>query len=343
MAERVVNVGIVGLGRSGWDIHARTLAKLGSMYRVCAVADASAERTGEAVAELGCRSYGDLTSLLGDREVELVIIATPSHLHATQTIEALDRGKHVVCEKPMAITTADADRMIAAAERAERLLTVFHNMRYWEDFQKVRAVIASGVLGRIVQIKLTMHRFTRRWDWQTLREFGGGHLFNGGAHLVDLGLQLFGEHEPAIFCDLQRTLTSGDAEDHVKIVLKADGAPTIEVEVSNACAYPQDAWQVMGTCGGLRGSHDELHWKWVDFASMPQRPADHTPAARDRKFNREELIWQEKSWRKGTEENPDYAQFHIELYESLRRGAPLRITPRSVRRTLSVLEKCEKS
>jgi predicted dehydrogenase len=186
-----------------------------------------------------------------------------------------------------------------------------------------------------------MHRFTRRWDWQTLREFGGGALFNAGAHLVDLALQLFGDREPRIMADLQRTLSSGDAEDHAKILLRGPAdSPTIEVEISNACAYPQDTWHVMGTAGGLHGTHEQLWWKWVDFSKLPERPADHNPSAAGRKFNREELPWQEGTWSKGPVESPDYAAFYRDLARSLREGTPLAITPQSVRRTLSVLERC---
>jgi predicted dehydrogenase len=278
--------------------------------------------------------------LLQDKDVELVVIATPSHVHATQAMEALERGKHVVCEKPMALSASDADRMIAAAERGGRLLTIFHNMRYWPDFLNVREVIASGKLGRIVQIKLTMHRFTRRWDWQTVREFGGGAVFNAGAHLVDLALQLFGEAEPNVTADLQHALSSGDAEDHAKILLRAAGAPTIEVEISNAAAYPQDTWHVMATAGGLRGTHERLEWKWLDLSKLPQRPVDRSTAAADRKFNREELVWEEEFWSKGPEQSPDYVNFYGDLYKALRQGAPLAITPQSVRRTLAVLERC---
>jgi predicted dehydrogenase len=311
-------------------------------YRVLAVTDSFEARRREAVQALGCRAYEDVASLLEDREVELVVVASPSHVHAEQAIDTLSRGKHVVCEKPMALSAADADRMIAAAASSDRLLTVFHNMRYWGDFATVQRVIGSGVLGRIVQVKLTMHRFTRRWDWQTLREYGGGALFNAGAHLVDLALQLFGDDdvEPDVTADLQRTLTSGDTEDHAKILLRACGKPTIEVEISNACAYPQDTWHVMGTAGGLRGTWEHLEWKWVDFASLPERPADHTPAAADRRFNREELPWQHASWTMGPDESPDYAMFYEDLYRALRDGEPLHITPQSVRRTLATLERC---
>src|SRR5689334_12090993 len=134
MAQKAVEVGIVGLGRSGWDIHARTLKALSPQYRVAAVTDDDAGRCREAAQELGCRAHRHLASLLDDPDVELVVVATPSHVHAVQVIEGLGRGKHVVCEKPMALSAADADRMIDASRCAGRLLTVFHNMRYWPDF-----------------------------------------------------------------------------------------------------------------------------------------------------------------------------------------------------------------
>ncbi len=279
--------------------------------------------------------------MFADPDVDLVVIAMPSHVHATQVLEALGSGKHVVCEKPMALSAADADRMIDAARSADRVLTVFHNMRYWPDFAKVREVAESGKLGRIVQIRLTMHRFTRRWDWQTLREFGGGALFNAGAHLVDLALQLFGPGEPRVTCDAQRTLASGDAEDHAKVLMRGgrDGR-TIDIEISNACAFPQETWHVMGTAGGLRGTAQQLQWKWLDLSQLPDRPVDRSTAAAERKFNREELPWQEEQWTNAQPEGRDYEQFYEDLHAHLRGVAPLVITPQSVRRTLSVLERC---
>ena len=340
MSANVLNVGIAGLGRSGWDIHARTLRGLKSLYRVAAVTDSQPERCREATAALGCRAHPDLDSLLDDRELDLVVIATPSHLHAGQTIAALECGRHVVCEKPMALSAGDADRMIDAAARAQKVLTVFQNMRYWEDFRTVRDVIGSGKLGRIVQIRITMHRFARRWDWQTLSEFGGGALFNAGAHLVDLALQLLGPGELHVSAELQRTLSSGDAPDHAKILLRAAGAPTIEIEISNACAYPQETWHVMGTAGGLRGTPERLEWKWVEATALSPRPVDRSTAAADRRFNREELPWQEQSWSKGSVESPDYAEFYEDLHGPIRSGGAPVITAASVRRTLAVLERC---
>jgi predicted dehydrogenase len=297
------------------------------------------------VQAFGCKAHADVPSLLRDPDVELAIIATPSHVHAEQTIDALRQGKHVVCEKPMAVSVEQADAMIAAAREAGRTLTVFHNMRYTPDFLKVKEVITSGQLGRIVQIKITLHRFVRRWDWQTLRQYGGGALNNAGAHLIDLALQLLGDREPRVVADVKRTLASGDAEDHAKVLLlpQKTEEPTVEIEITNACAYPQDVWHVMGTFGGLRGSAERLEWMWVDPATLPDRPVDREPAAADRKYPRETLTWQEATWQKSGAENADFTAFYEDLYASLRLGAPLAITPESVRRVLAVIEKCRSS
>ncbi|MEZ4637800.1 MAG: Gfo/Idh/MocA family oxidoreductase [Caldilineaceae bacterium] len=101
-------------------------------------------RRNEAVERFDCMAYTAYGDLLADPAVELVILALPSHLHADLSIAALDVGKHVVCEKPMATSLADADRMVAAAEQRDHLLTIFQNRRYDAHFAKVRSLIDSG-------------------------------------------------------------------------------------------------------------------------------------------------------------------------------------------------------
>ena len=334
-----IRVGIAGLGRSGWGLHANTFESLPEKFKVVAVADADAARRGEAAGRFGCRTCADFDSLTGDTEVELLVVATPSHLHAEHTVRALRAGKHVVCEKPMATSAADADRMISAAAKADRTLTIFQNYRYMPDFQKVRDVIASGKLGRIVMIRIAAHNFRRRWDWQTLKEYGGGALNNSGPHFLDHALQLFGDAEPEVFCHLERTLTSGDAEDHCKMILRAEGAPMVDLEITSACAYPQEAWLVMGTRGGLSGTRSLLRWKYVDFEKLPPRPVDPTPTP-DRSYNSEDLPWQEETWEHPRDLPSEETRLYLDLYKTLRHGAPLVITPESVRRQIVLLEKC---
>jgi predicted dehydrogenase len=214
-------------------------------------------------------------------------------------------------------------------------------------------VIESGKLGRIILIKIQDHSFKRRWDWQTLKKFGGGELKNMGPHYIDQALQLLGSNEPEIFCDLQKTLTLGDAEDHVKIVLKHPDCPVIDIEITNACAYPMKKWSIMGTQGGLMGNTSSIRWKYFDMKSLPHRKVDENPTP-DRSFNREEISWKEEVWHKSkrspliskifrNESDPredGSFNYYEELHRTLCEDAPLAITPESVRRVMWVIEKC---
>jgi predicted dehydrogenase len=336
-----IRVGIAGLGRSGWDIHAHLLAGLGEHYQVVAVVDADEGRRQQAIDRFGCRAYANSDDLLADDAVELVVVALPSHRHADYSIAALEAGKHVVCEKPMAPTLAEADRMVAAAEQSDTVLSIFQNRRYNPDFVKIRALIDSGILGRIVLIKITESRFSRRWDWQTLKKYGGGALNNTGAHHLDMALQLFGAGYPEVFAHLERTLSLGDADDHVKIILRGENHPMIDIEISSADAYPPENWHILGTQGGLAGTTRELRWKYFDPATLPDRTLDTRPTP-DRSYNRDEIPWQEGCWTIDEYDGPGYAGFYLDLYETIRNGAPLVITPQSVRRVIWVQEECHR-
>jgi len=230
---------------------------------------------------------------------------------------------------------------IAAAQQTGRTLTCHQNSRYSPDFLKVRDVIASGKLGQILTIRIAWHGFSRRWDWQTLKEFGGGMLNNNGSHAIDLALLLMGEVEPEVCCQRVSTpLSSGDADDHVKVVLQAPGAPVLDVEITSACAYAQDAWLVMGTQGSLAGSRSQLRWKYVDPGQLPDRPVDRRPTP-DRSYNREQLSWTEETWDPSQEQYPHATrQIYRELYAAIREGAPLAISLPGLLRQSRVLQQC---
>jgi scyllo-inositol 2-dehydrogenase (NADP+) len=334
-----VRVGIAGQGRSGWGIHARTIQMLPEQFRVVAVADPIAGRQEEARATLGCRAYADFEPLLADDEVEVLVVSVPNRLHAEYSQRALAAGKHVVCEKPFALTAADADATIAAAQRAGRLVVPFQNRRYEPHFRKVREVVDSGVLGDLLHVRIASHSFGRRWDWQTLLDYGGGQAANNGPHALDHAMHFLGDGEVRLFADLRNGLSSGDAEDHFTVCMKAETGPRVDVEVSTCVAYPQDRWFVAGTRGGLRGTTSELHWRCVDWETLPPRPVDERPTP-DRSYNREKLEWREESWTDLKTAVPDNRAFYEDLYRTLRLGAPPAIRPESARRYVAVLEQC---
>lgn len=342
--ERVIGVGIAGLGRAGWGLHAMTLATMPEEFRVAAVCDPLESRRDEAQAQFACQAYADFADLVDDASVELVVIAMPSHLHAELAIEAMRRGKHVLVEKPFASTLDEVDRMIATARETGMILTASHNRRYEPAFLKVRDIIDSGKLGRIVQMRIAAHQFRRRWDWQTLTEFGGGMLANTGTHVIDQALTLIDAPEPEVFCHMDYTpLSAGDAEDHVKVVLRAPGEPLIDMEFTDACAYPQEQWLVMGTQGSLTASQRQFHWRYIDPDLLPAREVSRVPTP-DRSYNREELAWIEESSDLPAEPTTMMnGRLYRDLHATLREGRPLAITPESLRRQLKVLDMCRQT
>ena len=118
MPEDPIRYGVVGLGRAGWNIHISQLRGRADA-RIVAVADPVEERRSEAAAEFKCQTYPTLAKLLRQDDVEVVIIATPSAQHASETKKALRAGRHVVLEKPMATSLRDANSVIAASAESQ--------------------------------------------------------------------------------------------------------------------------------------------------------------------------------------------------------------------------------
>lgn len=144
-----VRTGVIGAGRMG-SFHAATLARRLWRTELVAVADAEDERAASLAADLGVSSaYGDAGALLGDERVEAVVIAAPARTHAGLVLAALDAGKAVFCEKPMAVTSEEADRVVAAARRSGLAVQVGFNRRFAPDFAAVHEAAASGALGSV--------------------------------------------------------------------------------------------------------------------------------------------------------------------------------------------------
>lgn len=340
----ILQVAIIGQGRSGRDIHAKLLANMPELYRIAAVVDGLEERRTRAKQEFGCDAYADYNELYGRNDIDLIVNATPSHMHVPVSKDFLEHGFHVLCEKPLAPTAQDVDSLIAAAEQSGKLLAVFQQSRYAPAFVRMKQVIDSGVLGRIVRVSFANNSFARRWDWQTLKRFNGGNLMNIGPHPLDQALQLFDpERMPDVACAMDSANSFGDAEDYVHVTLRGAGCPTVDVEISSCHAYPSFHYQVQGTCGGLKGTFGRLDWKYFKPEEAPEQQlivepmfkADGTPAACS-----ETLIWHEESWEQGNVVQSMGTAFYEMLHRALADGKPLEVTPQQVRRQIAVMEEC---
>ncbi|GAA5012511.1 Gfo/Idh/MocA family protein [Actinopolymorpha pittospori] len=337
MSDGRLAVGIFGLGRSGWDIHANALADHDG-FAVTAVADPVEERRQEARERFGCETFADAEALLESADVDVVVVATPSHTHVPLTIKALQAGRHVVAEKPMAASVAEMDDMVAAAEQAGRVLTCYQPRRLDPDFAFVQEVLASGRLGEIMLLRRTSHRFTRRSDWQTLRKYDGGELSNTVPHLLDQVLLLLGEEPNDLFADLRHTVGLGDAEDHVKLCLRAEGGPLAEIESSLGMAIPQPAWQISGTTGALVGDGTTFTLRWFDPNSLVSLELHEGPAVGRRYGNGETIDWQQEVRTLGRGNRSQALRYYDRLESTLRDGAAVFVTPASVRRQIRVIE-----
>ncbi len=345
----VIKLAILGQGRSGRDIHAAHLKDLQDLYQIVAVVDPIAQRRERAAAELGCETFADYKEILDRKDIDMVVNATPSHLHPAITIDLLEHGFNVLTEKPLARHVSEVDAMTAAAAKAGRSLFVFQQSRFAPYFRKVRQVIDSGVLGRIVQVSINFNGYARRWDWQCIQEYNGGSLLNTGPHPLDQALQLFGEGDPNITCIMDRCNTFGDAEDYVKLLMHAPGHPVIDLEISSCCAYPSFTYSVQGTRGGLKGSMTEINWKFFKEEEAPEQKltreplekADGTPA-----YCGEQLTWHEGSWTPADDEGDLFqaiaTYYYRQLHAHITEGKPFEITVEQVRRQIAVIEECHR-
>ena len=346
---KTLRVGIIGQGRSGYGIHAAHLIHVQKSYRIAAVADLIESRRRRAVEEFGCDAVADYRELFKRKDLDLIINATPSHLHPPVTLELLQHGFNVLCEKPFARTVADVDKMIATAKKSGKLLAVFQQSRNARYFAQVQKVIASGVLGRIVQISISFSGFGRRWDWQTVQDMNGGNLMNTGPHPLDQALVLFGEGMPRVNCFMDRANTFGDAEDYVKLVLSGEGHPVIDIEISSCQAYPGPTYSVQGTRGSMKTTMSEAEWKYFKLSEAPKQKLIRAPlstAEGKPAYPAETLKWHFGKWKVPPADADLFesisARYYRMLYKSLTAGAPLQITPQQVRRQIAVIEESQR-
>ncbi len=337
MAEKKLKLGILGLGRSGWNIHARGV-KDHALFTVAAVADPVAERRQEAIDTFGCKAYEEPQGVIADSDVDVVVVATPSHTHVPLAVQALESGKHVIVEKPMAEKASDIDTMIQKAKETGRHVTCYQPRRFDAEYLAIRSLIDEGRLGRIVMVRRTAHGFQRRADWQMLRKYGGGELSNTGPHLLDQVLQLLGEGELEVFADLQHTVGAGDAEDHAKVVIKSASGAVADVEITRCSAFTQEPWFIMGTQGAVKGTTKELHVKWYDPSTLGELVVEEGPAAGRRYGTGEEIEWHEEVITPKLEA-PQVVQFYNAFYDTIVNGAPLFVTPESIRTQIEVIDR----
>ncbi|MFN8669868.1 MAG: oxidoreductase [Gemmatimonadaceae bacterium] len=241
-----LNVALVGFGFAGRSFHAPLIAAVDGLRLHTIVSSQGALARG---AHPDARVVADYPEALADPAIDLVVLATPNAVHAEQAHAALSAGKHVVVDKPFTVTVEEAESVVAHAERAGRVLSVFHNRRWDGEFVTVRKLIADGALGdvRYFESRIDRYRPVVRDRWRERAGAGAGLWYDLGPHLVDQALQLFGTPR-SVHGDLAIQRAGAQVDDYFHAVLTYDRLRVV-LHASMLAAANELRFVVHGTRG----------------------------------------------------------------------------------------------
>ncbi|MBE3597502.1 MAG: Gfo/Idh/MocA family oxidoreductase [Limnochordaceae bacterium] len=255
----LVRLGVVGTGAIARRAHLAAVKRSGAA-EVAAVADVERQRAEAVAQEFGVpAAYGSLEEMLEARpEIEAVVVCTPNHLHARQALLALEAGKHVLVEKPMALTAEDADAMVAAARSSRRVLMVGFTHRFYAFNQEVHRLVREGAIGRILSFRV---RFAHRgpyvaWpaesDWFLRADrAGGGALLDMGIHAVDLVRWLSGSEVGDVSAVLATVEPGGEVDRVAHLALRLQDGAIGTIEVGWSTHEGVMGYELYGTDGSI--------------------------------------------------------------------------------------------
>lgn len=318
-----VGVGLLGYGAIGRD-HAASIAATGGL-RLAAVCDISPERRESAAREWSVHTYPDQDAMLDDPDVGLVVVGTPPSAHAAPVLAAIRAGKHVVCEKPFAISVAEADEMIDAAESHDRVLTVFQSRRWDPDYVAMRGAVRSGRIGEPFYMESFIGGFEHPCDfWHSHEPISGGTIYDWGSHYFDWILQLFDDRVRTVAAQAhKRVWHDVTNDDQVRVDLTFAGGAQASFLQSAIAMARKPKWYLLGTAGAVV----------ADWSDTPV-PAD---------FPARLTVYRSTGEEKLTPAAREDHGFYRNLADHLAWGEPLAVTAEEARRNVAVMEAATQS
>jgi len=317
-----IKVGVVGYGGAFnmGRVHLQDMQKAG--MTPCAVAEPDASRLTVAAQEFpGIQTYASVDEMLKKSDVNLVVLITPHNTHAPLALKCLRAGRHVVCEKPFAITTKECDTMIAAAKKAGVMVSTFHN-RHWDgSIMKALEVVKSGLIGDIVRIECHAGQWGKPGDWwRSSRSISGGILYDWGVHLLEYSLQLIDSEISEVtgfakqgFWAAQSKWGKDTIEDEGQAVVRFRNGVWVTLTVTQIDANPKRGMmEITGTKGTFL-------WEY-DRHEIIVRDGDQTIIT------------------KGPNPKEQWAKYYANVAAHLTKGEPLVITAEWARRPIHILD-----
>lgn len=190
----MVRVALAGTGFIG-EVHANSYANIENA-ELAAIISTTEEKGRNFAGKFGARYYPNLRELLQNEKIDCVDICTPTAFHTQMAVEAAESGLDILCEKPIALTLGDTDRMINAVEKANVKAMAAHTMRFWPEYVKAKEIVDSGVLGEPLHAFCTRLAATPDWhkdSWGFNEKLGGGASVDLHIHDLDYLIWLFGK------------------------------------------------------------------------------------------------------------------------------------------------------
>jgi len=342
-----LGVAVVGYGPFGGMgyLHGLAATETNGLALVAA-ADNSADRLDAARVDFPeLRAHDSGTSLAADDDVDIAIIATPPVHHAELALELLRAGKHVVVEKPMCLTTADADALIRTANDVGRTITVHQSRRWDTDWLAIRRLIDRGDLGSVFNIETFVGGFEHPCRaWHSEDSISGGAVYDWGSHHIDWIIQHYGTAPKKVLCSAHTRVWHDTTNvDQLSVWMQwADGSEAT-FRQSDVCAIRRPKFHVEGTLGTLEGHYDPVRQDSVvagrgfqaDVSHHAERPVDLTFARYDGDHGLIES-------RITPAPHPGWG-FHRNLADHLLLGEPLAVRPEQSRDVVAVLEAAHRS
>ncbi len=220
--QKRLGIGVVGCGRIS-EFHLPAIKKIKNVDLI-AVADINEEGAKETAKKYDAkRYYLTATELFQDSEIDGVILCLPHHLHCSMTLEAAQHNKHILVEKPLALTVKDADRMIQSAEDKNVILMVGQVQRFFQQYTRVKDYIESGKLGQPLQViekRLLKVKISPTSWWKSSKKTGGLLLPLNGTHSIDFFLSLFNTLPVRVYCETQHNNLEWEGEDEFSLQMK---------------------------------------------------------------------------------------------------------------------------
>lgn len=224
-------------------------------------------------AERGFFNYDSYEAILTDDKVDIVLVATPNHLHYDMAIAAMRAGKHVLCEKPVMITSAELEAVLEVSKETGKVFYPRQNRRWDRDFRIIKEIYDHKLLGETFNIECRiMGSRGIPGDWRGKKKFGGGMMLDWGVHILDRILFMIPEKVSKVFCSLTN-ITNDEVDDGFKMHLTFESGLVVFLEVSTCSFINLPLWFVAGTQGTAQIKDWSCDGKMVRLMSWEDKDA----------------------------------------------------------------------